>query len=95
MVSQKIKDISQKGLKMAKGVMATLELLGLDEDDLLLLKEIPAMREEIASLKEQCSKLRKEVSGEQSKAARGKTPAEQLTEMFSEPVEEFNPYGKQ
>ena len=52
MVVQKIKDIDIKKMKSAKGVMAVLELLGISEDDLILLKQIPAMRKELEELRE-------------------------------------------
>lgn len=93
MVSQKIRDISPKGLRAAKGVMATLELLGLDEDDLLLLKEIPAMRGEIEALKEENEALKKAVMAAQE-PRKEKTLAQQMSEMFAGKTEEFRPDGR-
>lgn len=93
MVSQKIRDIKGRDIRDAKRIMAVLRLLGLDEDDLLLLKEIPAMRAEIDSLKESNESLRKALSSAESKAGR-KTLAEQMSEMYAQGVEEFNPDGR-
>ena len=52
MVVQHIKDIDIKKLKQAKAVLAVLELLGLTENDLLLLKDVPAMQARIIELEE-------------------------------------------
>ena len=52
MVAQKLKELDIEKVKMAKDVMAVLEVLGIDEDDLLLLKEIPAMLAELKELRQ-------------------------------------------
>lgn len=93
MVSQKIKDISPKGLKAAKAVMAVLELLGLDEDDLMALKEIPTMKAEIDGLKKENESLRKAVLASQD-PYREKSVSQQLTELFAGKTEEFRPDGR-
>ena len=93
MVSQKIRDIRGRDIKDAKRIMAVLRLLGLDEDDLLLLKDIPAMRAEIDSLKESNESLRKALSAADGKSGK-KTLAEQMSEMYAQGVEEFRPDGR-
>lgn len=93
MVVQKIKDIDVKKIKEAKGVLAILELLGLTEDDLLLLKEIPAIKEELAELREFKESVirvqRAESAGKVTKSVQ-----DQIRDAFKSKVEEFNPNGK-
>ncbi len=94
MVVQKIIDIDVKKMKNAKGVMAVLELLGISEDDLLLLKEIPAMKAELAELREFKEKTLRtlEVKADNS----SKKPVGQVVkDVYGKPSKEFNPhYGE-
>lgn len=93
MVTQKIKDIDPRKIKEAKPVMAALELLGLDESDLLLLKEIPQMKAELAELRLfRESQIRAMRAEGQSRAE--KPLSQQMSEMFSQKTEEFYPDGR-
>lgn len=91
MVTQKISDIDVKKLKHAKGVMAVLELLGLTEEDLLLLKEIPNMKAELEELREFKAKVNRTLDNKVDNA-NVKTPSELIKDSFNSPVKEFNPH---
>ena len=91
MVVQKIIDIDVKKMKHAKGVMAVLELLGISEEDLLLLKEIPAMKEELAELREFKSNVLRTLSNQTSNDE--KKPVSQVVkDVYGTPTKEFNPH---
>ena len=90
MVVQKIKDIDVKKLKSAQGVMAVFELLGITEDDLLLLKKIPAMEAELAELREFKTSVIRTLDvqnrGEQRPVSKV------IGEVYGKPTKEFNPH---
>lgn len=91
MVVQKIKDIDVKKMKSAKGVMAVLELLGISEDDLLLLKEIPAMKEELKELKEFKAKMERTIETKSENV--GKKPVSKIvSDVYNPKTKEFNPH---
>lgn len=98
MVTQSIKDIDIKKLKKAKGVMAVLELLGITEEDLLLLKKIPDLREEnrqlkdeIASLKEDRDKILKTIDVQGNKS----DSKSSFVGVVNSQPKEFNPHYEQ
>lgn len=91
MVVQRIKEINPKLLKSAKGVMAVLELLGLTEDDLLLLKEIPSMQEELKELREFKSKTERTLNNKVENA-NVKPIAQAVKDVYGKPSKEFNPH---
>ena len=94
MVTQKISEIDVKKLKSAKGVMAVLELLGLSEEDLLLLKEIPAMKAEIKELREFKEKTLRTIDNKNENAG-GKPIGQAIKDVYGKPSKEFNPhYGE-
>ncbi len=89
----RIRDIDPKKLKEAKAFLSAMELLGITEEDLLAMKEIPAMKAELSELRE----FKEDVVRERRAGAEGagkKTIEQQIKEGFGKPVEEFNPYGK-
>ena len=92
MVKQKIKDINGKLLKNAQGVMAVLELLGLDEDDLLLLKEIPQMKEQIKELEEFKQTTLRTLSN-QASGGSGKSISQIINDVYGKDTKEFNPHN--
>ena len=91
MVVQKIKDIEIKKMKSAKGVMAVLELLGISEDDLLLLKEIPARREELKELREFKEKTERTIEVKSENIGK-KSVAQAIKDVNNKPSKEFNPH---
>ena len=91
MVVQKIKDIDIKKMKSAKGVMAVLELLGISEDDLLLLKEIPAMREELKELREFKEKTERTIEVKAENIGK-KSVAQAIKDVYNKPSKEFKPH---
>lgn len=91
MVVQKIKDIDIKKMKSAKGVMAVLELLGISEDDLLLLKEIPAMRKELEELREFKEKTERTIEVKAENIGK-KSVAQAIKDVYNKPSKEFNPH---
>ena len=91
MVTQKIKDIDLKKLKSAKGVMAVLELLGIAEEDLLLLKDIPAMKAELAELREFKAKTERTLETKATNTT-SKSIAKVISDVYGKPSKEFNPH---
>ena len=91
MVTQKIKDIDLKKLKSAKGVMAVLELLGIAEEDLLLLKDIPAMKTELEELREFKSKTERTLETKATNTG-SKSVAKVISDVYAKPSKEFNPH---
>lgn len=91
-IAMRIKDIDAKKLKKAQGFLFCMEILGISEEDLLALKEIPAMKaelEELRSFKEEIVRERKAGAENVGK----KTIEQTIKEGFGKSVEEFNPYG--
>lgn len=94
MVKQSIKDINPKLIKHAKGVMAVLELLGITEEDLLLLKKVPAMEQELQELREFKASTERTLSNKAESA--DKKPISEVLKGYTAPSKEFNPhYGGQ
>lgn len=91
MVTQKIKDIDLKKLKSAKGVMAVLELLGIAEEDLLLLKDIPAMKAELEELREFKAKTERTLDTKATNTG-SKPIAKVISDVYGKPSKEFNPH---
>lgn len=91
MVTQKIKDIDLKKLKSAKGVMAVLELLGITEEDLLLLKDIPAMKTELEELREFKAKTERTLEAKATNTG-SKSIAKVISDVYGKPSKEFNPH---
>ncbi len=90
MVVQKIKDIDPKKLKKAQGAIALLELLGITEEDLLKIKDIPAMEQELADLREFKTSVIRTLD---TKTASNKKPTtEALKDAFNQEIKEFNPH---
>lgn len=92
MVKTKIKDIDLKKLKYAKGAVALLELLGIDEEDLLLLKEIPAMKQELAELREFKKEVIRTIETKNNSTAK---PLAEISKGYLKPIKEFNPHYEQ
>ena len=99
MVVQKIKDIDPKKLKNAQGAIALLELLGITEEDLLLIKEITSLRQELADMKQEYDDFKKsvirtlEVRADSNKP---KSVSEIVKQVYNTPTKEFNPhYGRE
>lgn len=94
MVVQKLKDLDIEKVKMAKEVMAILEVLGIDEDDLLLLKEMPAMKAELEELRQfKADVIRTlEVKNANNDV---KSASEIVKRVYKGEVKEFNPHYEQ
>lgn len=93
MVNQKIKDIDPKKLKHAKGAIALLELLGITEEDLVLLKDIPAMKTELEELRTFKTEVLRTISTQSSNTK--KPLADVIQGVYGQPTKEFNPhYGR-
>ena len=90
MVALKIKDIDPKKLKKAQGVLAFLELLGITEEDLLKIKDIPAMEAELAELREFKTSVSRTIDTRVSNTQKPTTQA--LQEAFNQEIKEFNPH---
>lgn len=94
MVVQKIKEIDPKLLKSAKGVMAVLELLGITEDDLSLIKDISEMKAELEELRTFKIKTERTLN---NKVENGdvKPIGQAIKDIFGKQSKEFNPhYGR-
>jgi hypothetical protein len=98
MVRQPLREIDVKKLKMAKEVLSFLEVLGIKEEDLDNLVNIPSLVSKIESLEKRIEELeefktavirtsKNEIKGE-------KSVSEMIKEAFKGGVEEFNPYGR-
>lgn len=95
MVVQRIKDIDPKSIKSAKGVMAVLELLGISEDDLAYIKEIPGILKELEGLKEFKAKTERTIEAKAANAG-AKPVAQIIKDNYLKPNKEFNPhYGRE
>lgn len=93
MVVQKIKDINPWKIRQAKGVMAVLELLGITEEDLLLLKEIPAIKKELEELREFKDKTLRTI---ENKSEDNKAVGKVVKDVYNTQTKEFNPhYGEE
>ena len=94
MVKKGIKEIDIKALKQAKGFMAVLDLLGLTEEDLLLLKDIKDMKAELVELRA----FRDEVNRYLRNTTKGGTESiisvQEAVKSFAGGVEEFRPNGR-
>ena len=91
MVVQKIKEIDVKKIKQAQGVMAVFELLGITEEDLVLLKEIPTMKAELEELREFKTQVLNTIT---NKNEAKKSASEVIMQAYGKPPKEFNPYAK-
>ena len=94
MVKTKLKDLDLEQVKMAKEVIAVLAVLGIDEDDLLLLKEIPAMKQELAELRQ----FKADVTHTLDTRANNvdaKPAGEVVKKVYKSEVKEFNPHYEQ
>ncbi len=91
---RKILNIKMTELFKAKKIMKALEILGISEDDLLLIKEIPTILAELNELKhfkEDCIRTARNTNA----AEQNQFPTiEQMKKMFTQPIEEFDPNGK-
>lgn len=93
MVVQRIKDIDVKKLKSAKGVMAVMELLGISEEDLILIKEIPAMKSELEELREFKAKTLRTLEGK-AENIDVKPVSQTIKDVYGKPSKEFKPHGE-
>lgn len=94
MVVQKIKEIDPKLLKSAKGVMAVLELLGITEDDLSLIRDIPGIKAELEELRTFKIKTERTLN---NKIENGdvKPIGQTIKDVYGKQSKEFNPhYGR-
>lgn len=100
MVGQKIKEISIRKLLRAKKVLAVFEILGISEDDLKQIKEIPALKEELAKLRKENVELREfkdkamktlEKTGDKSV----KSQSEVVKDVYTSKTKEFRPHYEQ
>lgn len=91
MVRKSIKEIDVKKLKKAKGVMAVLELLDISEDDLLLLKEIPAIKQELEELRDFKAKATRTLEGKAENSGK-KSVGEVVKSVYKGEQKEFNPH---
>ena len=91
MVVQKLKELDIEKVKMAKDVMAVLEVLGIDEDDLLLLKEIPAMLAELKELRQFKEDVKRtlEVKNNNKDV---KSAGEVVKSVYKGEIKEFDPH---
>ena len=92
-LTMRIRDIDAKKLKKAQGFLFCMEILGIAEEDLLLLKEIPAMKAELAELRQFKEDAMKEKANALASVDK-KSVAQAIKEQFGKGVEEFNPYGR-
>lgn len=94
MVVQKLKELDIEKVKMAKDVMAVLEVLGIDEDDLLLLKQIPAMLAELKELRQFKEDVKRtlEVKNNNKDV---KSAGEVVKNVYKGEIKEFDPHYEQ
>lgn len=101
MVRLPIKEIDIKKMKMAKEVLAVLEILGIGEDDLDNLVEIRTLREEINNLNARIKQLEefkeRTIKSEKAEATGGKITnsySEAIKKSYKGGVEEYNLNGR-
>lgn len=92
---KKLLDIKPSDLKNAHKIMSALAILGISEEDLLKIKNIPEMEKEIAELREFKQNIIREAKNEAAASKNDKTMTmEDIVEAFGGKVEEFDPDGK-
>jgi hypothetical protein len=94
MVATKLKDLDIEKVKMAKDVMAILEVLGIDEDDLLLIKKIPAILEELNELRQFKADVTRTLETKTANSE-AKPVGEVVKNVYKGDVKEFNPHYEQ
>lgn len=94
MVVQKLKELDIEKVKMAKDVMAVLEVLGIDEDDLLLLKEIPAVLAELKELRQFKVDVTRTLEVKNGNTD-VKSAGEVVKKVYKGDIKEFNPHYEQ
>lgn len=88
-------DIKTRDLKNAHKIMKALTILGISENDLLEIKNIPEMKKELEELRQFKESVIRENRNEISNSKKEKVMTmEDLVEVFGGKVEEFNPNGK-
>ena len=93
-LGKKVLNITPRELKDAQRIIKSLEIIGISEDDLLELKNIPAMKQELTELREFKSQVLRTANNEAGSANQDKFSIKKMMEAFTEEVEEFNPDGK-
>ena len=91
---KKLLDIKTSDLKNAHKIMSALAILGISEEELLEIKNIPLMKQELAELREFKSQVLRTMNNEASVARQDSFSIGKMMEAFTEEVEEFNPNGK-
>ena len=86
MVGIKLKDLNPEKLSKAQGVLELFECMGITEDMLDEIKNLPQMKKELAELRE----FRARVIDSQNISSQEKI----IKNVFGGKVEEFNPDGK-
>lgn len=87
-----IKKITPKALKNAQKILGCMEIIGVTQEELQLIKEIPTMQREIAELLEFKNSINRQAT-ETFSANQNKNYAD-LVKTFKE-TEEFTPYGRE
>lgn len=87
-----IKKITPKALKNAQKILGCMEIIGVTQEELQLIKEIPTMQKEIAELLEFKNSINRQAT-ETFSASQNKNYAD-LVKTFKE-TEEFTPYGRE
>lgn len=93
-LGKKVLNITPRELKDAQRIIKSLEIIGITEDDLLEVKKIPAMKQELAELREFKSQILRIVNNEASSSSQDKFSIKKMMEAFTKEVEEFDPDGK-
>lgn len=93
-LGKKLLDIRPSDLKNAHKIMSALSILGISEEDLLKIKNIPEMEKEIAELREFKQNVIREAKNETASNNSKSLNMKELAEVFGGKVEEFDPYGK-
>ena len=88
---KKLLDIKPSDLKNAHKIMSALAILGISEEDLLKIKNIPEMEKEIAELKEFKQNVIREAKNEAASNNNKSLNMKELAEVFGGKVEEFDP----
>lgn len=90
----KIKDIDIEKVKMAKEVLAVLEIFEITEDDLLLLKKVPAMEEELKELRQFKADVIRTLETRNANPE-AKSASEIVKKVYKGEIKEFNPHYEQ
>lgn len=91
---KKLLDIKPKEFRETRKVLRALSVLGLTQEDLMVIKEIPQMKSKIAELEEFKRQVTRTAAEDENKAMNPFATLKELGEVFGTPTREYDPDAK-